>query len=201
MTNAFEAAANAMGATAHDPGSTAQRTDELTGNNSGYDPLFGGEKLISLFDKTIGIGVERTGVITKTPEDRQSRFYKATGQGALKFWVPKGATWADGKVLTDRAVDPTTGKANNPANDTIFVLQTDYRLTAAELAERQMDEDEGLRGFFASGASLAAVKTAIRDARIFSRDQLVGMRLTAVRTGKKPAGDFEAWTWKASLSK
>ena len=190
MTNAFaEAAARAAQQAPQDSGS---QTDQLTGNNSGYDPLFGGEKLVSLFDKTIGIGQPRAGIITKAPEDRQSRFYKAGGQGALKFWG------ADGKP-TANTTGPD-GKALRPCMDTVFVLQTDYRLTPAELLEKGMDSDEGIRGFFASGASLAAIKKAIRDARLSSREQLVGMRLTVTRTGKKPAGDFEAWTWAATLA-
>lgn len=188
MTNAFAEAA----AKAAEQQNTAPQTDGLTGNNSGYDPLFGGEKLVSLFDKTMGTGTSRTGIITKAPEDRQSRFYKAGGQGALKFWG------SDGKP-TDKNVGPD-GKALNPCMDTVFVLQTEYRLTGPELLERQMDEDEGLRGVFASGAQLAAIKKAIRDARLSSREQLVGKRLTLTRTGKTVKGDFEAWTWAAALA-
>lgn len=190
MTNAFaQAAAQASQAQQQN---SAPATDQLTGNNSGYDPLFGGEKLVSLFDKTIGIGIERTGTISKAPEDRQSRFYKAGGQGALKFWG------ADGKPTSNTA--GPDGKPLNPCMDTVFVLQTDYRLTPAELLERQLDSDEGLRGVFASGAQLAAIKKAIRDARVSSREQLVNMRLTLMRTGKTTKGDFEAWTWAAKLA-
>lgn len=175
--------------------------DDLTGNNEGYDPLFGGERLISLFDKTIGVGVERSGIITKAPEDRQSRFYKAGGAGALKFWVPKGATWADGKPVTDKSVDPVTGEKLRPCMDTVFVLQTDERLSDADLAAREMDEDNGLRGVFASGAQLKAIRDAIRAAGVSSRTALVGMRLTLVRTGTTVKGDFEAWNWLAKLDR
>lgn len=191
MTNAFAEAAAKAAQQANTQGATPQ-TDDLTGNNSGYDPLFGGEKLVSLFDKTIGIGTPRTGIITKAPEDRQSRFYVAGGQGALKFWGP------DGKPTKN--TNGPDGKPLNPCMDTVFVLQTEYRLTPAELLDKGLDEDTGLRGVFASGAQLAAIKKAIRDAKLSSREQLAGMRLSLVRTGKKPAGDFEAWTWAAELT-
>jgi hypothetical protein len=175
-------------------GSTSTpNTDQLTGNNSGYDPLFGGEKLVALFDKTIGIGVERTGIITDAPKDRQSRFFKAGGSGALKFWGPDGKPTAD--------ANGPDGKPLNPCMDTVFVLDTDYRLNPAELADKGMDEDSGQRGVFASGAQLKAIKDAIRQAQVSSREQLKGMRLTLKRTGKKPAGDFEAWTWAAKIEK
>lgn len=170
--------------------------DDLIGNVEGYDPLFGEEKLISLFDKTIGVGVSRTGIITKAPEDRQSRFFKAGGAGALKFWSPQGSE----KPVTDKPVGPN-GETLRPCMDTVFVLDTDYRLTGPELAERNMDEDNGQRGVFASGAQLKAIRQAIKDARVSSRAQLAGMRLTLVRTGKRPAGDYEAWTWAAKLER
>jgi hypothetical protein len=187
MTSAFaEAAAQAS------QQATAPQTDQLTGNNEGYDPLFGGEKLVSLFDKTMGVGTSRTGVITKAPEDRQSRFYKAGGVGALKFWG------VDGKP-TEKSTGPD-GKPLNPCMDTVFVLQTDYRLNQAELLDKGIDSDEGLRGVFASGAQLTAIKAAIRDAKLSSRAQLVGKRLTLTRTGKTVKGDFEVWIWSATLA-
>lgn len=202
MSNAFaEAAAKAAQQAQAQPQGNTPQTDSLTGNNAGYDPLFGGEKLVSLFDKTIGIGVTRTGIITKAPEDKQGSFYKAGGgRGALKFYVPRGASWGGDKQVTDKSVDPVTGKPLKPCMETVFVLQTDYRLSPAELAERQMDEDNGLRGVFASGAQLFAIKKAIRDAKIFSRERLVGWRLSLVRTGKTVKGDFEAWNWAAEIT-
>ena len=186
MTNAFAQAAAAASQQA------APATDQLTGNNSGYDPLFGGEKLVSLFDKTMGVGTSRTGIITKAPEDRQSRFYKASGQGALKFWG------ADGRP-TENTTGPD-GKPLNPCMDTVFVLATDYRLTPAELLDKSLDSDEGLRGVFASGAQLTAIKGAIRDAKLSSREQLIDKRLTLTRTGKTVKGDFEVWLWSAAIT-
>ena len=119
-----------------------------------YDSLFGGEKLPSLFDKTHGDGTSRTGIITKVPEDRQSRFYKAGGKGALKYWGPAGKP-------TDQPVDKN-GKENKPCMDTVFVLSTEYRLNEHELADKEMDEDSGNRGVFASGAMKTAVVRVFR---------------------------------------
>lgn len=167
------------------------QTDELTGQASEYDSLFGGEKLPSLFDKTMGVGTTRTGIITKAPEDRQSRFYKAGGMGALKFWG------SDGKP-THKPVD-SFGKAHRPCMDTVFVLSTEYRLNEHELADREMDEDNGDRGVFASGAQLKAIRDAIKEAGVKSRPALVGMRLTLTRTGKAIKGDYESWKWSAKL--
>lgn len=194
MTNdPFAAAAqNTSGQSA----GAAPGQDSLTGNNAGYDPLFGGEKLVSLFDKTIGVGVVREGIISKPPTDKQSRFYKAGGVGALKFWAPQGSD----KPVTEQPNGPD-GTPNRPCMDTVFVLQTDYRLSGDELGQRQMEEDEGLRGFFASGASLAATRTAIRAAGVSSREQLVGMKMSILRTGKTQKGDFEAWTWAVKIEK
>lgn len=155
-----------------------------------YDSLFGGEKLPSLFDKTHDVGTTRVGIITKAPEDRQSRFYKAGGQGALKYWG------TDGKP-TDAAVGLTG--PNKPCMDTVFVLATEYRLNAAQLEQREMDEDNGNRGVFASGAMKAAIRSAIKEAGAKKRTDLVGARLTLTRTGKTIKGDFEAWKWDAKV--
>lgn len=169
---------------------TDDRNDLIDGE---YDSLFGGEKLPSLFNKTHGVGSELSGIITKAPEDRQSRFYKAGGAGALKFWAPQGST----KPVTDQP--ETNGKPNRPCMDTVFVLATDYRMTPAELAKREMDDDDGSRGVFASGAQLKAIRDAIRKSGARSRQQLVGARLTLTRTGQKVKGEFEVWEWDARL--
>lgn len=155
-----------------------------------YDSLFGGEKLPSLFDKTHGVGTTRAGIITKAPEDRQSRFYKAGGQGALKFWG------SDGKP-TDQPMGPLG--ANKPCMDTVFVVQTEYRLNESELADKEMDEDTGARGVFASGSLKAAIRDANKAAGAKKRSDLVGARLTLTRTGKTIKGDFEVWKWAAKV--
>jgi hypothetical protein len=155
-----------------------------------YDSLFGGEKLPSLFDKTHDVGTSRTGIIMKAPEERQSRFYKAGGQGALKFWG------LDGKP-TENPNGPTG--PNRPCMDTVFVLQTDYRLNEHQLADRGMEEDTGARGVFASGELKKAIREAIKKAGAKKRSDLVGARLTLTRTGKGIKGDFETWKWAATM--
>lgn len=170
-------------------------TDTLNNDDftdSGYDSLFGGEKLISLFDKTHDVGSSRTGVITKAPEGRQSRFFAEGSVGALKYWGE------DGKPTEEkRAPDGTELK---PCMDEVFVLQTDYVAPKHKLEELGLDEDSGLRGVFASGKQLTAIRQAIRDAKVKNRDALVGMTLTLTRTGRVPAGQFKAWTWDAVLT-
>ena len=156
-----------------------------------YDSLFGGEKLPSLFDKTHGVGTSRQGIILKAPEDRQSRFYKAGGKGALKFWGPAGKP-------TDQPTDKN-GKENRPCMDTVFVLSTEYRLNEHELADKEMDDDNGNRGVFASGALKTAIKEAIKKSGAKKRTDLVGARLTLTRTGKAIKGDYETWKWAAQI--
>lgn len=164
-------------------------TDELIIEDQ-YDSLFGGEKLPSLFNKTHGAGTERSGIIVKAPEKRQSRFFKEGGVGKFKFWG------VDGKPTED-AMGPAG--PNKPVYDEMFVLDTDYRMTPEELSEAGMDEDNGQRGVFASGESLRAIKAALKEAGAKNRSQLVGSRLTLKRTGKKQKGDYKGWTWDAKL--
>ena len=164
-------------------------TDEIIEEQ--YDSLFGGEKLPSLFNKTHGVGTTRAGIIMKAPEDRQSRFFKEGGQGALKYWGP------DSKP-TDQAMSPL-GQPNKPCLDTVFVLYTDYRMSEPELEEADMDMDSGNRGVFASGGMKAAIRAAIKESGAKKRSDLVGARLTLTRTGKEKKGDYKAWTWKAGL--
>lgn len=156
-----------------------------------FDSLFGGEKLPSLFNKTHIVGTERTGIIVKAPEDRQSRFFKEGGVGALKFWG------ADGKPTVDTM--GLDGRPNRPCMDTVFVLDTEYRMTEAELDDAGMDSDSGQRGVFAGGDQLKAIKGAIKESGARKRSDLVGARLTLKRTGKVTKGDFKAWTWSANI--
>lgn len=157
-----------------------------------FDSLFGGEKLPSLFNKTHGIGTELSGIIVKAPEDRQSRFFKEGGVGALKFWG------TDGKP-TESATGPN-GKDLRPIMDTVFVLDTELRMNPAELDEAGMDEDSGQRGVFAGGDQLRAIKGAIKESGARKRADLIGARLTLKRTGKTQKGDYKGWTWGAKIT-
>lgn len=165
--------------------------DDFTGEDE-YDSLFGGEKLPALFDKTHDVGTTRSGVITEEPKPRHSRFYAADGAGALKYW-------GDDNKPTKESRDQD-GKPRKPVMDEVFVLQTEYRLTPQQLAKRDMDEDSGLRGVFAGGDDLRAIKKAIRKAKVKNRRALVGMTLTLTRTGQVKKGEFEAWEWDATLT-
>lgn len=165
-------------------------SDEIIENE--YDSLFGGDKLPSLFNKTHGTGTWREGIITKLPSDRQSRFFKEGGLGALKFFD------AEGKP-TEKSIG-ADGKPNNKAMDTMFVLQTDYRLTEAELDEYDMDEDNGLRGVFSSGDQKRAIRDAIKKSGAKNRKQLVGAKLELGRVGKVQKGDYKGWKWDARVT-
>ena len=170
---------------------TGISNDDFTDEDE-FDSLFGGQPLPALFDKTHDVGTSRTGIITEPPKPKQSRFYAAGGKGDLKYW-------GDDNKPTSEARD-RDGKPRKPVLDEVFVLQTEYRLTKAQLDKRDMDEDPGLRGVFAGGDQLRAIKTAIRKARVKNRAALVGMRLTLTRTGQKQVGDYEGWTWAAELT-
>lgn len=166
--------------------------DDFT-DGDGFDSLFGGGALPSLFDKTHGIGDVRWGIITEPPKPKHSRFFAADGRGALKYWGENNKP-----VKETRGSD---GKPLRPVEDEVFVLQTKYTLSAAQMAKKDMDEDPGLRGVFAGGNDLRAIRSAIKKARVRNRQALVGMKLTMVRTGNVTVGDFEAWTWDAKLEK
>ena len=187
MSNAFadaaaKAAQQAQAATAGNTsqGSSSSLTDE---DGNGGSSLFGGEKLYSLFNKFVPGSEERTGIITKPPVDRQS-----TGvDGFPKFWDPD----------TKTVVTHDTGR---PLKDTVIVLQTEYRLTPQEIEDRNIDpvdveDDNGIRGIFASGDLKDAIKKAIRQARVRTEKEMVGMRLTVTRGKKVDIGNGKTkWT-------
>jgi len=165
-------------------------SDDIIENE--YDSLFGGDKLPSLFNKTHGTGTWRKGIIMKPPVDRQSRFFKEGGTGALKFFD------AEGKP-TEKSIG-AGGVPNGKAIDTTFVLQTEYRMTEAELEEADMDEDTGLRGVFASADLKKAIRDAIKRAKLKNRTELVGSLLEIGRVGKVQKGDYKGWKWEAKLT-
>jgi hypothetical protein len=152
-------------------------------DGNGGSSLFGGEKLFSLFNITIPGSAERTGIITKPPRDKHS----TNRAGERKYWD------ADAK----KVVTFDTGR---PFMDTVIVLQTEYRLTPAEVEALGVDpldveDDKGMRGIFASGDLKDAIKKAIKQARVRTESEMVGMRLTVSR-GKKvdiPGGKTK-WT-------
>lgn len=194
MTNAFDQARQALAAQQQGSASAAPAGGSgLTDGEDGQSSLFGGEKLASLFNKFVTVGEKRTGIIMKPPADRNS-FDIA---GKPKFWDPT-ANGGKGAVTN---ID--TGR---PMKDTVIVLQTEYRFTPQEIADRSIDpldveEDKGVRGIFASGEQKKAIMKAVKAARVRTETQMVGMRLTIWRTGKIKKGDFEGWTWEATLER
>lgn len=195
MTSAFEAAAAARAAQEQQAAAANSATSAPDNgpmvDEGGDSGLFGGEKLPGLFNKFVVIGEKRTGIIAKPPTQRQARDMA----GNPKFWDQ------DAKNGKGAVTNVNTGR---PLKDSVIVLQTDYRYTQQEIADRQVDpldveEDTGLRGIWASGNQKAAIMRAIRVAKVRSEAEMVGMRLTIWRTGKVPAGEFQTWTYEATL--
>lgn len=195
MTGAFQQAAEQARQAAQQnaaPTSGApQGSSLMEDSGDGGSSLFGGEKLPGLFHKFVMVGEKRTGIITKPPVDRNS-FDIA---GKPKFWDQSKNDGKGGVVNYD------TGR---PLKDTVIVLQTEYRYTPQEISDRNIDpldveDDKGLRGIFASGEEKKAIMKAIKAARVRTETEMVGMRLTLWRTGKVKKGDFEGWTWEATL--
>ena len=185
MTSAFEAAAQkaAQAAQQNTAAPASQGSSLMDDDGNGGSSLFGGEKLYSLFNKFVPGSEERTGIITKPPVDRQS-----TGvDGKPKFWDNEAR----------KVTDVDTGR---PLKDTVIVLQTEYRLTPQEIEDRNIDavdveDDKGIRGIFASGDLKAAIIKAIKQARVRTEAEMVGMRLTVTRGKKMDIGAGKTkWT-------
>lgn len=155
----------------------------MTEDEDGQSSLFGGEKLPSIFNKFVMPGESRTGIITKPPVDRQDRAMT----GDPKFWDP----------IAKKVTSVDTGR---PMNATVIVLQTDYRYTAQEIADRGIDpldieDDKGVRGLFATGEMKKAIQKAVRQARLRRESEMVGWRLTVTRGKKVPMADNKTkWT-------
>lgn len=179
MSDAFSRAAASAQATQ----STAPEGSGMTDSEDGQSSLFGGEKLPSLFNRFVMPGESRTGIITKPPADRHDRDVA----GDPKFWDP----------VTKKVTNVDTGR---PLKATVIVLQTEYRFTPQEIADRGIDpmdveDDKGVRGIFASGEMKAAITKACRVARVRRESEMVGMRLTVTRGKKVPIeGNKTKWT-------
>ncbi len=172
---------NAFAAAAQQASTPAPSRDPLTGNQEGYDPLFGGKSLPSLFVKTHAPGASKTGIVSDVPFRKQSRFYTRDGSiGALKFW-------GDDNKPTEQSTD-AAGKARRPVEDEVWPLTTEYR-------DRSKDgqPDSGDRAFYAGNKyAMDALIKAVRAAGISSREQIKGMRLTIVRKGEEGKWEYEA---------
>jgi len=169
---------------------TQPQQDSLMPAKPDFDPLFGSGPMPSLFNKTHAVGQKLAGVIKDEPYDVQKRQY---GTGKPMFWAPDGE-------MTEK---PTTaGQPNRPVMDTVVPLDTQYRLTAQELADKGMQDDDGTRGWYCGGNDLKALRAAIRKSGARSRADLVGLRLTVWRSGQVPSGKGNpSWTYEAELTR
>jgi hypothetical protein len=185
VTNAFSDAAAKAAEAARAAQANAPLVDE---DDTGDSGLFGGEKLPGLFNKFITPGTQRTGIIVKKPTQRQARDI----EGKPKYWDED-----EQKV--------TTVNTGRPLKDSVIVLQTEYRYTEQEIADRNIDpldveEDKGLRGIFASGDLKAAIMRAIRVAKVRSEAEMVGMRLTVDRGRKVPIPGTQKTRWEGATA-
>jgi hypothetical protein len=188
--SAFQrAAAQAAQSAAPTSPAPAGGSSLMDDDGNGGSSLFGGESLSSLFNKFVVTGEKRTGIIVEPPRDKQS--YDIAGKP--KFWDNDAR----------KVVNHDTGR---PLMDTLIILDTEYRFTPQEIGDRNIDpldveEDKGRRGLFASGDMKAAIKKAIKAARVRTEKEMVGMRLTIWRTGKVKKGEFDSWTYEATLER
>jgi hypothetical protein len=183
---------------AQDPWASAQASTKqpidhpqsnLTGDFEPESQLFGGGQGAgpSVFTKDHKVGDVVEGTITAAPFDRQSTDIA----GNLRYWTEKG-----------RGAQPTTSQTPWPIMDTVVPLSTEYRFSAEELKKREMDEDDGTRAFYAGGEALKALRAAVKEARITSGSQMVGMKFRAKRSGTKPTNKGnDAWLYEVHLSR
>ena len=195
MSDPFAAAAAAEAARQAAAQSNAQpaQSDSID-EDEGSSSIFGGEKLPSIFNKFVMPNTERSGIITKLPVDKQSRDV----DGKPKFWDDNAP---EGKQVV-------TYNTGNPLNDTVFVLQTEYRFTEQEIADQRLDrmdvqDDKGIRGIYASGDLKKAIQRAIREAGIRRSNQrdLIGMRLTVNRGTKVPIPGTQKTRWTGATAR
>jgi hypothetical protein len=181
---AAEAARSATSESAQSNGGGLVDEDD-TGNSG----LFGGEKLPGLFNRFVMPGVWREGIIMKPPTQRQGRDV----DGKPKFWDPE----------TEKVVTSKTHPDVRPLYDSVIVLKTEYRFTEQEIADRDIDpvdveEDEGVRGIFASGDLKKAIMRAIKKARVHSEKEMVGMKLRVNRGKKVPIPGTQKTRWEGA---
>ncbi len=150
----------------------------------GTSQLFGGgPSSPSLLNKTHGKGTKRKGRITKVHDVQQRNF--DTKQPV--FWQPGE------KKPVENPVNPNTGKPNNPVMTTVFELETEYRMDAAERSVMERDdawEDDGSRVFYAGGRDLKVTREALGKVAgplaIRGPADLIGKFIEVERTGKIP---------------
>ena len=196
MSDPFDEATQGNTQQAAERGAEGRLVDEPESSDEGSvdSRLFGGESMPGIFTKKHDVGDSVTGIIRDVPFEKHARFYVEGEVGALKYWGD------DGKPVKQSRGDD--GKPSKPVMDLVIPLDTDYRFTPDQLKLKGLDEDTGVRGWYLSGGDAEKkFKAAMRAAGVKSSRALVGMRLTAKRTGKVKRGDFMSWTHDVVLTK
>ena len=183
---AQRAAEAARTATQPSPPAGSGLVDE---DDTGDSGLFGGEKLPGLFNKFVMPGEWREGIIMKPPTRRQGRDV----DGKPKFWDPE----------TEKVVNTKSHPDVRPLYDSVIVLKTEYRFTPQDIADREIDpidveEDQGVRGIFASGDLKKAIMQAIKRARVRNEAEMVGMKLRVNRGKKVPIPGTQKTRWEGA---
>jgi len=199
--DAWAAAQTSPQSNAAAAGSAAGASLMPQGGELGGGSLFGGGKRRpGLFNRTHFKGTERTGVI-RDIKDVHASFHPNEG-GGLKYW-PAGQSGKGVKPTgNDVGMD---GKPNRPVMDTVFILDTEYRLSPAEVSMLEFDAeaasgDEGERGWVVDiRATQEAIKVynASAPQPINNPAALIGKRIT-VRRLMDPGVKGQAWDVKIS---
>lgn len=204
MTDPYQAAAQSIGQ-GNPPAvdTTGNLHDSFAGETS---QLFGTDGVAmppSLLNKTHPLGTERTGTISAPPFDVHSTTFGTPSERQKKYWAD--SPLPDGKKITTSPTDHVTGKPLRPVKDTIIPLSTTYRFTPVECAAVNRDpalEDDGTRGFYASGADLKALRAEIGRLGLRSEQEMVSLTLTVKRTAQKPnPGGNPSWINTVTLSR
>jgi len=199
--------------------------DSASSLAEGYAPepekqssLFGAtiETLPSLFTLQHAPGTKIKGKILAKPRDVQSTCHPSQAPDKVsrlkQYWVTDPGTGKRSPGLA--AVDPATGKANDPVMNLVISMQTDER-------DPQIEGDDGRRSWFIQGSAkppkghrlgdpVKSAKLALLDAlklaaaqgvRITSDADLVGKEIEVHRVRREqPNVSTSSWFWQARIS-
>lgn len=223
-TNPWAAAAQQQTAPASTTPPASNGTEQTSSLGDAYDEvadsssLFGAtfESLPSLFGLEHAPGTKIRLTITVKPRDVQSTCHPSASpdrQSRLKqYWVTDPTSGKRKPGL--EAVDPRTGKANDPVMNLVISGQT---------AERnpKIPGDDGRRSWFVSGSAKApkghvtgnpvlSSKRAVLDAlqlaaesglRITNDEQMIGKVIEVHRVEREQPGvSTSSWFWQARIT-
>lgn len=198
------------------PATSGQGASELASAyaapEAGPSLLFGGDSVApSLFNKTHGLGAERTGIIRKAPYNQQARDFNSKQP---KYWsLSKVGGEQKNRATTTDAIDGPTGQPNRPVYDVMVELDTEYGpLSQAERIAVGRDpngtDGDGTRVYAVSGAQALkefkrAIGAAIAAGIPITKDaDLEGLRLTVKRAGQTPnQGGNPSWVVAISITR